>query len=129
MLSIEDIVRYRDFKKLCINFAKATKLRIMDVSIRALRNSMIQTMGTQDCVPKDLRTIFVSLKDMCKAKSKKKKKRGLVELDDIQVWLIPPTNGAVGQVRGHGHEATLPGRLGADPVALRRHLEGSCSAI
>ncbi|OWZ22266.1 hypothetical protein PHMEG_0003055 [Phytophthora megakarya] len=87
MLSIEDIVTYRDFKTLCITFAKAAKLRIMDASIRALRNSMIQTIGTRDC------------KNKGKAKSKKKN-RGLVELDDIQEWLISPTNGAVGQVRG-----------------------------
>ncbi|OWZ23552.1 hypothetical protein PHMEG_0001532 [Phytophthora megakarya] len=78
---------------------QAAKLRILDASIRALCNSMIQTIGTRDRVPEALRAIFVSLKDKCKAKSKKKK-RGLVELDDIQEWLIPPTNGAVGQMRG-----------------------------
>ncbi|KUF72076.1 hypothetical protein AM587_10016108 [Phytophthora nicotianae] len=99
MLSIESIVTYRDFKTLCITFGKAAKLGIMDASIRALRNSMIQTIGTRDRVPEALRAIFVNLKDKCKAKSNKKK-RGLIELDDIQEWLIPPTDGAVAQVRG-----------------------------
>ncbi|EEY67388.1 uncharacterized protein PITG_04407 [Phytophthora infestans T30-4] len=99
MLSIETIITYRDFKTLCIRFAKAAKLRIMDASIRALRNSMIQTIGTRDRVPEALRAFFVRLTDKCKAKINKKK-RGLVELDDIQEWLIPPTDGAVGQVRG-----------------------------
>ncbi|OWZ15405.1 hypothetical protein PHMEG_00010956 [Phytophthora megakarya] len=99
MLSIEDIVTYHDFKTLCITFAIAAKLRILDASIRALRNSMIQTNGTRDRVPEALRAIFVSLKDKCEAKSKKIK-RGLIELDDLQEWLIPPTNGAVGQVCG-----------------------------
>eukprot|EP00644_Phytophthora_capsici_P017019 jgi/Phyca11/129336/e_gw1.83.76.1 len=99
MLSIESIVTYRDFKTLCITFAKAAKLRIMDMSIRALRNSMIQTIGSRDRVPEALRAIFVRLKDKCKAKTDKKK-RGLVELDDIQEWLVAPTDGAVAQVRG-----------------------------
>eukprot|EP00644_Phytophthora_capsici_P010193 jgi/Phyca11/9781/fgenesh1_pm.PHYCAscaffold_41_\ len=99
MLSIESIVTYRDFKTLCITFAKAAKLRIMDMSIRASRNSMIQTIGSRDRVPEALRAIFVRLKDKCKAKTDKKK-RGLVELDDIQEWLVAPTDGAVAQVRG-----------------------------
>ncbi|OWZ11434.1 hypothetical protein PHMEG_00015548 [Phytophthora megakarya] len=93
---IEEIVTYRDFKTLCIMFAKAAKLRILDASIRALRNLTIQTIGTRDRI---LTQIFVSLKDKCKARSKKKK-RELVELDDIHESLIPLTNGAVGQVRG-----------------------------
>ncbi|KAF4127551.1 hypothetical protein GN958_ATG23259 [Phytophthora infestans] len=111
MLSIETIITYRDFKTLCITFAKAAKLRIMDASIRALRNSMIQTIGTRDRVPEALRAIFVRLTDKCKAKINKKK-RGLVELDDIQEWLIPPTDGAVGQVRGtYGVRRLLKRRL------------------
>ncbi|OWZ10764.1 LOW QUALITY PROTEIN: hypothetical protein PHMEG_00016326 [Phytophthora megakarya] len=65
----------------------------------ALHNSMIQTIGTRDRVPEALRTIFVSLKKKCKAK-RKKKRHGLVELDDIQERLLPPTKGAVGQVCG-----------------------------
>ncbi|OWZ15409.1 hypothetical protein PHMEG_00010947 [Phytophthora megakarya] len=83
ILSIEDIVTYRDFKTLCMAFAQAAKLRILDASIRALRNSMIQTIVTRDRVPEALRAILVTLKDKCKAKSNKKK-RGLVELDDIE---------------------------------------------
>eukprot|EP00644_Phytophthora_capsici_P011485 jgi/Phyca11/18518/fgenesh1_pg.PHYCAscaffold_37_\ len=71
----------------------------MDMSIRALRNSMVQTIGSRDRVPGALRAIFVRLKDKCKAKTDKKK-RGLVELDDIQKWLVAPTDGAVAQVRG-----------------------------
>eukprot|EP00644_Phytophthora_capsici_P019800 jgi/Phyca11/12547/fgenesh1_pm.PHYCAscaffold_948_\ len=104
MLSIESIVTYRDFKTLCITFAKAAKLRIMDMSIRALRNSMIQTIGSRDRVPDALRAIFVRLKDKCKAK-KDKKKRGLVELDDIQEWLVAPTDGAVAQRVVMGNKA------------------------
>ncbi|OWZ06276.1 hypothetical protein PHMEG_00021494 [Phytophthora megakarya] len=101
MLSIE-VITYRDFKTLCITFAKASKLRIIDRSIRALRNSMIQTIGTRDRVSEAICVICVSLKDKSKAKSKKKQ-RELVEMDDIQEWLITPTDGAVGQVRGsHG---------------------------
>ncbi|OWZ09087.1 hypothetical protein PHMEG_00018260 [Phytophthora megakarya] len=83
-------------------------LCILDASIRALRNSMIQTIDTRDRVPEGLRAIFVSLKDKCKAESKKKKP-GLVDLDDIQEWLIPQTHGAVSQVCGtYGVRRLLP---------------------
>ncbi|EEY65692.1 uncharacterized protein PITG_03209 [Phytophthora infestans T30-4] len=99
MLSIESIITYRDFKTLCITFAKAAKLCVMDASIRALRSSMIQTSGTRDRVPEALGAIFFRLTGKCKARSNKKK-RGLVELDGIQEWLIPPTDGAMAQVRG-----------------------------
>ncbi|OWZ06846.1 hypothetical protein PHMEG_00020851 [Phytophthora megakarya] len=95
MLSIADIVTYRDFKTLYITYV----FFFLDASVRDLRNSIIHPIRTRDRVPEALCAIFVSLKDTCKAKSKKKKS-GLIELDDIQEWLILPTNGAVGQVRG-----------------------------
>uniref|UniRef100_H3GWX0 Uncharacterized protein n=1 Tax=Phytophthora ramorum TaxID=164328 RepID=H3GWX0_PHYRM len=99
MATINAIVSYKEFKHLCITFAKASKLRIMDVSIRMLRSSLMQTVGSKERIPEALRVIFMSLRDKCKDKIDIKK-RGLVEIDDINEWLTGPSDGAHAQING-----------------------------